>query len=408
MNAKNAEKNIKVCGVICEYNPFHNGHAYLWKKIRETGDFDLMIGIMSGNFTQRGEVALLDKFTRAREAVRSGPDAVLELPLPFALSSAELFARGGVKVFSALPENCALTLAFGAESGAEETFFTAAHTLLNESEEVQKEIRAGLNEGLSLIRARHRAYEKIHPALADFLRTPNNILGTEYAKAILRENRKISLLPIPRKISSHKEEALRENFSSASALRKAVLSPVVPREKIYSNLPEHTPRDLPFLTGRAYQKADDMEYYALLRATPRELALLPDCTEGLEYALKKAAKEVFSAQGVIAHCVSPRYTAARIRRLLLACALGVRKELQTALLAGNVYFSPLALRKEKREKILSVFGSSFGHAPLVMRKTDAERLRGEARELFELTCRADEFYASLQEKKSNPFATVFV
>lgn len=415
MNVKTAEKNIKICAVICEYNPFHNGHLYQLQQIKRTGKFDLVMGIMSGNFTQRGEAAILDKFTRAKAAVTYGMDLVVELPVFFSSSPAEIFARGGVKLLSSLPDYCDLTLAFGCESGDEEKFLSLGETFLHEPAAFKEKLKSHLALGFSPAKARELAYGELFPdeKCEKFFSSPNNILGVEYAKAVLRvraeTGREISLLPLPRKGAEHAENTLRENFSSASAIRAALLYGDRTDGRFLSNLPE---RRLPptenLLTLHAYEKLDAMEYYALLRATEEELRRISDCTEGLESALKRAAGIRFSAKEVIDEVTSKRYTSSRIRRILLANALGVTARVQRDFSEGELFLHPLALRAQKRETILAVLGDKRGHAPLVMRKSDVEKLREPAREAFLLNERADKVYAALSGRKSNPFATVFV
>lgn len=410
MNQKIDQKNIKICAVICEYNPFHNGHRHQLTQIRRRGGFDLVIGIMSGNFTQRGEAAISDKFTRAEWAVRYGMDAVIELPAPFSSAPAEIFARGGIKILCALPDYCALTLAFGSESGDEKQFFTVAERLLNEPAPFREKLKSYLDAGYSLARARELAYGDIYPEEgANLFSAPNDVLGVEYAKAILRSGRKVELLPLKREGAGHAEKTLRENFSSASSIRAALLQGDN-ADGVRANVPDGYLFTLSekLLTKERYALFDGMEYYALLRASEEELRLFPDCSEGLEYALKNATKECFTAEEVIKKVTSRRYPSARIRRILLANALGITAEAQRTFLNGEVFIHPLALRAEKRERILSVLGDERGHAPLVMRKADAEKLRGSARELFVLNDRADDVYAALCGRKNNPFATVFV
>lgn len=415
MNVKRAEKNIKICAVICEYNPFHNGHLYQLQRIKRTEKFDLVMGIMSSNFTQRGEAAILDKFTRAKTAVTYGMDLVVELPVPFSSAPAEIFARSGVNLLSALPDDCTLTLAFGCESGDEKKFLSLGETFLNEPAALKEKLKSYLDLGFSPAKARELAYGDIFPAerCEKFFSSPNNILGVEYAKAVLRvkreTGRKIALLPLPRKGAEHAENTLCETYSSASAIRAALLHGERTDERLLSNLPDGYLLQVEnLLTLQSYERLDAMEYYALLRATEEELRRLPDCTEGLEANLKRAAKTCFTAEEVVKKVTSKRYTSSRIRRILLANALGVTAQAQRDFLNGEVFFHPLALHARSRETILALLGDKRGHAPLVMRKSDAEKLHGCARELFLLNDRADDIYAALNGRESNPFATVFV
>ena len=151
---------MKICGIICEYNPFHNGHAYLLSEAKKQSGADALLCIMSGNFTQRGEMAGLDKFTRAKHAVLAGADAVIELPAVFAISPAEIFAKGAVKLLASCPSFD--TLAFGCEDGDRISFLQTAKATADESRELKAAIRANLKAGMSLTKARHEAIAAAH------------------------------------------------------------------------------------------------------------------------------------------------------------------------------------------------------------------------------------------------------
>ncbi len=215
---------MKICGIICEFNPFHNGHAYLLKRVREMYRCDYIVCIMSGSFTQRGDMCIADKYERAKHAVLSGADCVLELPAPFAVAPAEVFARGAVKVLLSVPDIEGIP--YGCESGASEDFMNTAVTLAEESEEFKKYLKSRLDEGESYVKSYAYALE-MTGGNAEIISRPNNVLGLEYAKAVLKQNKKIRLLPIKRAGADYNDSELKENFSSASAIRKNISSPLV-------------------------------------------------------------------------------------------------------------------------------------------------------------------------------------
>jgi predicted nucleotidyltransferase len=412
------ENHLKICAVICEYNPFHNGHRYQLEQIRNVSGCDLVLCLMSGNFTQRGEGAILDKYTRATLAVQSGADIVMELPLPFSIGNAEIFARGAVKMLAALPS--VTTLAFGAECGTEEEFFALAHAMNEEDDAFRQALQRELHAGISFAAARQKAVAECFPSVDQRLYTsPNCVLGLEYAKAILRAGAKISLLPLPRKGACHGESALRENYSSASAIRAAFVRGGADENlsgnlggnlsaNLSANLPECTRKVLPlFLREEGYRKLDDMEYFALADRSLAEIARLPDCSEGLEHGLKAALQTCFSAEEVIKEITSKRYTSARIRRILLSNVLGVTAEIQRACIGSALYFRPLAVSAEKSGMVLSLLQKEGG-MPVLSRKGDEVGLQGVARELLSLTMNADLIYASLCHRPARPFYTAFV
>jgi predicted nucleotidyltransferase len=213
-------------------------------------------------------------------------------------------------------------------------------------------------------------------------------------------------LPLPRKGASHGEGALRENYSSASAIRTAAMRGEA--EELVANLPDCTCKALPlFLNEAGYRKLDDMEYFALLTKSAADLAALPDCTEGLENGLKAALERCFSAEEVVKEVTSKRYTSSRIRRILLANALGVTSAFQRQCLSSELYLRPLAVKAENSGMVLPLLQKEGG-MPVLCRKGDEGILTGTARELFALTLQADLLYASLCRRPSRPFYTAFV
>ena len=183
---------MKVNGIVAEYNPFHNGHAYQMKHAKEATGADYTIIVMSGNFMQRGAPALLDKFTRAKMALECGADLVLELPTCYAASSAEFFAKGSVALFDKL--GVTTNLCFGSECGNIDTLSRIAEIFYTEPEPYVESLRCNLKKGMSFPIARTWALLQYAPSLSDdkdVLSSPNNILGIEYLKALMSRNSKI-------------------------------------------------------------------------------------------------------------------------------------------------------------------------------------------------------------------------
>ena len=209
---------MNVTAIISEYNPLHKGHLYHIETARKETNADFVIAIMSGNFVQRGTPAVLDKYVRAEAALRSGVDLVLELPVMYATASAEYFALGGVSLANTL--GCVTYLSFGSEYGQAEKFMTAANLLLNEPEEMKLPLKEALKEGLSYPAARAYAVKVSHPELADVLDDPNNILGVEYCKALLKLKSKIQPHTIKRQGQDYHSEDTNCGFASATGIRK--------------------------------------------------------------------------------------------------------------------------------------------------------------------------------------------
>ena len=171
---------MKFLAIICEFNPFHNGHAYLIKRAKELYACDGVICIMSGNFTQRGDICVLDKYTRARHAILGGADCVIQLPSPFAVAPAEIFASGAIKILSSIPEITAV--AFGCENDDKEKFIRAAELLIDESESFKNALNENLARGESYIKSYAAAFCGCG-GNEELVTNPNNILALEYVKA---------------------------------------------------------------------------------------------------------------------------------------------------------------------------------------------------------------------------------
>jgi len=303
-------------GIICEYNPLHLGHKKQMDKIREVfGPETVIVCAMSGNFVQRGMPAILDKGCRARAAVLCGADLVLELPVFTALSSAEGFAAGGVKLLSRFCDH----LCFGAETPDAEALMDTARALLSEA--FPPLLRRELETGKSFPAARQAALQ--HMRLdAGILSQPNNILAVEYCKAILAQNSAMKPFPIHREGSYHAEIADTEN-PSATAVRNLMLiahnwKSCVPKQvrPLFENAPLHT------------LSAGERAILARLRTmTDDEYEALPYGSEGLWRKLMHASREEAALESIIAATKSKRYTRTRIDRMILCAFLGITEEM---------------------------------------------------------------------------------
>ena len=369
---------MKICAIICEYNPFHNGHLYQLNAARELSGADAVLCVMSGNFVQRGDAAIMDKYTRAAHAVKAGADIVIELPTVFATSPAELFASGAIRLLSSIP--AVKTLCFGAENADKLAFKTAARYLSNEPKEVSEQIKRLVSKGTSYAKARAQAFAGFIPL--DLLSSPNNILGLEYTRAILTQNAEIDILPILRKGARYADNHLQENLSSASAIRAAIEN----GQPLASNLPKFVLSDLPTSINQDLEK---LEKYALLHKSAQEIAAVCDCSEGLENALKRVAT---TSEPLVETLTSARYTASRIRRIALQNLLGVEERLIRECLRSPLYLRVLAAKKERSDVLSTLSESSF---PLLVRPRDQEKLEGVAKECFERDIFAENVYALL-------------
>ena len=307
---------MRTVGIICEYNPFHLGHRKQIQAIKSRFEGDCaVICLMSGNFVQRGHPAIFDKSLRARAAILSGADLVLELPVTCALSSAEGFARGGVEILGKFCDY----LCFGCETGSEALLMDTAGALL--SPQFQPILREELEKGVSFPAARAAALEKMGLD-ADILRRPNDILAVEYCKAILTTGTAMKPLPIVREGNYHAEAPDPEN-PSATALRKLIgetgdwqtYVPEVTRP-VFENASVHC------------LKAGERAVLMKLRTmTDEEFEPLPYGSEGLWRKFMHACRKEATLEAITAATKSKRYTATRIDRMLMCAFLGITAEM---------------------------------------------------------------------------------
>lgn len=336
---------MKTVGIICEYNPLHLGHKKQFDIIRRTfGEDCAIICLMSGNFVQRGAPAIIDKSIRAKAAILSGADLVLELPVTCALSSAEGFGAGGVRILSQFCDY----LCFGSETGNTELLMNTAKALL--SPDFSPLLREELEKGLSFPAARQAALGKLGLS-DDILSLPNDILAVEYCKAILAQGSSMEPFPILRDGSYHAQTADAEN-PSATAVRNLMVESglwldYVPQEarEIFQNAPIHT------------LAAGERAVLARLRTmTEEEFEALPYGSEGLWRKFMHACRSCGTMEEILIATKSKRYTRSRLDRMLLCAFLGITKEI---LEAPVPYTRVLAFNDRGRAVLKSAKQSSF-------------------------------------------------
>ncbi len=372
---------MKFCAIICEYNPFHNGHEYQIRKAKEITGADHVICLMSGNFTERGECAIMDKYTRAKHAVLGGADIVIELPTVFATSPAEIFAKGAISLLKHLPDT---VLVFGVENGTKDDFLSTSKKLIQENEFIKETIQNKLSEGLSPAKARAIAYEQITSNID--LTTPNNILGIEYTKAILEQNANIDICPIQRIDNGYNSQNI-DKFSSASAIRNNYLL-----QDVSVALPDYVYNDL-MQSKDVNSQLLFAERLAVLSSDLEEMKKICDCTEGLENAIKK---QVFN-ENIVEEITSKRYISSRIRRILLHNLLKIEKQFIFECLENNLYFNVLAIQETKSNEILSKLTA----LPILLRAHDENKLNALQLKCLSVTKYADEIYMLLTNTQPN-------
>ena len=374
---------MRTAGIISEYNPFHRGHAWQLGELRaQLGADTAVVCAMSGSFVQRGDFAVMRTHARAEAAVRGGADLVLELPLPWAIASAEGFAAGGVGVLAAT--GAVDTLVFGSECGDTETLKAVAAAL--ESESFAAYLRQGLQEGVSFAAAREAAARKLLGEKAAVLAQPNDILGVEYCKAIARQAAALMPLALPRRGVGHDGGAA-EGFASASRIRELLINGGSADEFLTPESAAICAREC--AAGRAPVTMANAEraILARLRAMREEDFAPFDGGEGLYHRFYDAVQRETTIDGILAAAKSKRYAYARLRRLLLAVYLGITP----ADIPQRVpYLRVLACNARGREVLRCM--KTTAAAPVLTRSADVRRLDAAAQRLFALTACAEEQY----------------
>ncbi|MCI8287463.1 MAG: nucleotidyltransferase [Lachnospiraceae bacterium] len=397
---KDTEKYMKVNGIIAEYNPFHKGHQYHLKESLCLTGADYTIVVMSGNFVQRGAPALLDKHTRAEMALRCGADLVLELPTLYAVSSAEYFAIGAVTLLDKL--EVVTHLSFGSEHGETESLCRIAACLSEESAEYSASIRHFLKSGLTYPESRARALAEVHAlssqdymyswetsaplsgnemlspeTLNSLLSSPNNILGTEYIRALLKRKSSVVPVTIKRLGAGYHDEFISGSDSPCSAL--AI------RQALYKASPEETVLPMPpesEMLLRAWMReyrpvcSDDFSsvlYYKLLKEKETGYEKYLDVPAELSNRIRNQLNRFAGYENFCHLLKTKNMTYTRISRCLLHILLDLEKE--NMLLAKALDYIPYArvLGFRRTAKPLLSTIRKCASIPLVTKMADAEK-----------------------------------
>ncbi len=401
---------MNVTGIVAEYNPFHNGHAYQIREAKKGTDCDYCVAVISGDFVQRGEVAVFSKYLRAKMALLSGADLVLEIPSVFAVSSAEDFAAGSVALLDHL--GVVTHLCFGSELGESDNFMKAAKILEKEPAAFSEKLKEGLQNGFSWPQARAFALNtqlsydegsKDSSEIASLLETPNNLLGVEYCKALLRRNSSIIPVTIKRKGNGYHSEELKGEMASASAIRKGIFSMDGADPSFLSQVPKEI-QSL-FQEERPLQANDLSELlnYRLLTLNRDHIPFsgFADVSNDLSDRLEHLLYHQGSFEERIFQLKTRQYTYTRISRCLLHILLGITDEMVSA--GKEADYAPYARILGFRKDKAALLGKIKKHTriPLVTKTADASRmLSGTAKILFEQDLYASHVRQSLLTAKT--------
>ena len=303
----------KILGIIAEFNPFHNGHKYLIDQAKSIVNPDCTVIAMSGNFTQRGQASIINKFEKTKTVLNSGANLVVEIPTVYSISSAENFAEGGIKV---LIQSKVTHLAFGIEDDNLDTIQLIADTLVEENDEFKSILKKYMDEGLSFAQSRCKAlidYLK-DERIEETINRPNNILAIEYLKAIKRLKANFEIVPVKRS----------NEFKSSTEIRNKIFN----NEDYGDDIPEESR----LVTMENVGNFINLDYfekimiYKLRTMNPNKLSGLADVAEGLDNLMVKYAKETNNLEDLIKNIKSKRYTQTRIQRILLYVLFEITKD----------------------------------------------------------------------------------
>lgn len=371
-------------GVVCEYNPFHNGHAYHLRESARLTDDQGVVCVMSGDFVQRGEAALYAKYARAEAAVRGGADVVFELPLPWSLAAAEGFARGAVGLLAAIG---ATTLSFGTESENLGILDTLARRLIEPQTVELIRTKMADEPELSFAAARQRVLEELCGEGARALETPNNILAVEYLKTIYTEN--LSLKPLGvRRLGSAHDGAGEGNTRSASEIRSLLLRGESADRFMGAAARAVLERDTAQGRGIPSRAAIETAILSRLRMLRREDFLaLPDASGGLGERLFRAAGEEPTLDAVFAAVKNKRLAMSRVRRACCCAALGITNNAADGI---PPYARLLAANARGREMLAELKETS--EIPIVTKPASVRELGERSETIFSLGAAAHDLY----------------
>lgn len=333
---------MKITAIIAEYNPFHNGHLKQIKKAKRETGADILAVVMSGSFTERGDLAIADKYVRANWAIEAGADIVLELPTVYSLSTAKGFAEGALKTLSLLGE---YTLCFGTETEELKDIEMAAEFMSSESKDMSNLLKGFLSDGNSVAKSRTMALGALRPDIANMVQSPNNILAVEYVKAGAKYQGKVDFHNIPRVPDNGR------TIASSTTIRKTFAD----GKDVSRLIPEFvSPTD--FTTD--YSTYGKISTYALKSKTAAELSEITNISEGMENRISKADFNSFEEFMLL---TTRRYTRSTIKRIAASTTVGVTKELLSLAESEKPYTTLLAIKENKKKKLLPLLAASDGY-----------------------------------------------
>lgn len=366
---------VKICGVIVEYNPFHNGHAYHIKKAREQTGADVIVAVMSGNFLQRGEPAIMDKWQRAASAVANGVDVVIELPVEWAVQSADYFAAGAVRLLEKV--GCE-AICFGTDEHSEFDYVGYGQFYQQNRTRIDQAVQAMNNPTLTYAEKMIKVMRELYPTVTFQENQPNHLLALSYAKENALLASPMKLVPIKRKIAAYHSEELQGQISSATAIRKALAQ----GKSIVESVPDATMCGLTVANIVCWENYWPFLNYRIITSSLAELRQIYQMVDGLEYRFKKMIRQSRSFDDLVKQVASKRYPLARIQRLCVYILCNLTKKEITAQWTAPL-LRPLAYNHKGQQFLAQLTKEKLA---IVARFAKKES------QLYPLTLKADQVY----------------
>lgn len=404
---------MNIVGVIAEYNPFHKGHLYQLNQIKSTLNPDGILCIMSGNFVQRGEPAIFNKWSRAEMALHGGVDLVVELPTCFSTSTAEIFAESSIRLLN--KTKIVKSICFGIEKYNKRELQLLSNLLAEEPDLLSCLMKKHLKNGISFASARQQAIleylsnENIDcdlNVISDILNKPNSILAIEYIKSCIKTNSKIEIYPIERLGADYHDNTLKTAYPSATAIRHALISDNNALSKVSKYLPDFTynliKQEVSCGRGPVFLKNfENMLLYILRRTSKSKFKSYFDVTEGLENRIKTASKSSYDLETLLSQIKSKRYAETKIKRILVQILLNIPKEI--VMTREPQYLRVLGITPIGAKMLKEIKKNS--DLPIITRASEYKKLDLPGRKMFEIDLfSSDVFclaYRNYEFKKGN-------
>lgn len=366
-----------ISGVIAEFNPFHNGHAYLLSQARINSE--AVICVMSGNFVQRGDIAIYPKHIRAQAALKNGADMVIALPAGWSMSGAENFALGGVSLLKST--SVVDRIVFGCETEEQQLLYKTVEILKDKNTDLS--LKKHLSSGITYAAARMLAVKERCEKCADILSLPNNILATEYISAAHKLKFNAEMLPVKRFGAEHDSEIASKNFASASHIRN-----LIRKGCDYSSfVPENS---IELMTKNEFSdisRIDNSLLFKLRSLSLDDIKNLPDISEGIENRIFDAIKTAHSIEDLCQKIKTKRYTYSRIKRIILSACFGIDNSFHKK---EPPYIHVLGVTAKGKELLSKI--ASRSQIPLILSNKDISGLSGFAGKVFNTESLADDLY----------------